>query len=216
MSIATAVKPVTFRSTPYSSSSRSCCARSSRTSSAVAGSSGAVSGTIWTMPVSAVSFGVASATVFDAGDLLDLGGEVLHQAERIGRGHDRAGHDERAVEAGTEVLGRQVVRLACLARRRAACRRWAGRARRLAAGIARMPRPTTTATVVMIGCRVTPSTQRCAKPRFGRRGAGVGGRRRLAAAGVGRDRRRRAPARTRRARRFQPTTRPWRSRGTRA
>ena len=104
---ATAVKPVTLRSTPYSSSRRSCCARSSRTRSAVAGSSGAVSGTIWTMPVSAVSFGVARATVFDAGDLVDLVGEVVHETERIGGGDDRAGHDERPVEAGAEVLGRR-------------------------------------------------------------------------------------------------------------
>ena len=80
MSIATAVKPVTFRSTPYSSSSRSCWARSSRTRSAVAGSSGAVSGTIWTMPVSAVAFGVASATSLTPGIFSISVGEVLHQA----------------------------------------------------------------------------------------------------------------------------------------
>ena len=79
MSIATAVKPVTFRSTPYSSSQRSCCARSSRTSSAVAGSSGAVVGTIWMMPVSAVSFGVASATVLTPGIFSISSAEVLHQ-----------------------------------------------------------------------------------------------------------------------------------------
>ena len=69
MSIATAVKPVTLTSMPYSSSQRSCCARSSRTSSAVAGSSGAVVGTSCTIPVSAVSLGVASATVSTPGRL---------------------------------------------------------------------------------------------------------------------------------------------------
>lgn len=39
---------------------------------------------------------------------------------------------------------------------------------RLAAGIATMPRPTTTAIVVTTGCRVTAITQRCANPRRGR------------------------------------------------
>ena len=81
-----------------------------------------------------------------------------------------------------------------------------GRAsRRLAAGIARMPRPTTTATVVMIGCRVTPPTQlsgeaRASAPRRSRRGRRLRGRRRSAAS-ARRDLRRRG-------RRFHPTTRP--------
>ena len=87
-----------------------------------------------------------------------------------------------------------------------------GRAsRRLAAGIARMPRPTTTATVVMIGCFVTPLTQTVAKPRR----AGLGAAPAVSIAGPGRvvspsqRRRPRHPSvRRRGSRRFQPTTRP--------
>ena len=61
-SMPTAVKPVTERSTPYSSRKWSCCARISRTRSSVAADVGPPSGTTWMMPVSAVWFGVDSGT----------------------------------------------------------------------------------------------------------------------------------------------------------
>ena len=79
--------------------------------------------------------------------------------------------------------------------------------RRLAAGIARIPSPTTTATVVMTGCRVTPPTQRSAKPPACRTRACC---RRL---DVPRRRAQhpcpRQTAATAGFRRFQPTTRPF-------
>ncbi len=45
----------------------------------------------------------------DAGQGAQLVGEVVHEAERIGGLDDRAGDDERAVEALAEVLGDEVV-----------------------------------------------------------------------------------------------------------
>ncbi len=61
-SMPTAVKPVTDRSTPYSSRKWSCSERISRTRASVSAEVGPPSGTTWMMPVSAVSFGVASGT----------------------------------------------------------------------------------------------------------------------------------------------------------
>jgi len=57
-----AVKPVTEVTMPYSSSQAGAIARRSSTSRAVAGSSGPVSGMIWTRAVSAFWLGTASAT----------------------------------------------------------------------------------------------------------------------------------------------------------
>ena len=117
MSMATAVKPVTFRSTPYSSSSSG--RASSRSVAHELGGRRVVgSGLGHDLDDAGVGGLVRrrECDLLDAGDLLDLVGQVVHQAERIGRGDDRAGHDERAVEARTEVLGGQVVRLARLAR----------------------------------------------------------------------------------------------------
>ena len=50
----------------------------------------------------------------DAGKTLDVVGQVFHEPERIGRGDDRAGQDEGAVEARAELLGNKVVALARL------------------------------------------------------------------------------------------------------
>ena len=51
----------------------------------------------------------------DARDRGDVGGELVHEPERVGARDDRAGQDQRAVEADAEVLGGEVVVLARLA-----------------------------------------------------------------------------------------------------
>ena len=121
MSIATAVKPVTLTSMPYSSSSRSCCARSlARRASAVAGSSGAGRGSTCTMPVSAVSFGRGEGTSSTPGRRSTSSARSSIRPSGSVEVDDRAGEDERAVEAGAELLGDEVVALARPARPRAA------------------------------------------------------------------------------------------------
>src|SRR5690606_1318083 len=52
--------------------------------------------------------------LLDAVDLGDSIPKVFHEGERIRRGDDRAGEDERAVDARTELLRYEVVTLACL------------------------------------------------------------------------------------------------------
>ena len=67
MSIATAVNPVTAVGTPYFSCQCGSSARIRITRSLVAGSSGPVVGTTWTMPIVASSLGVASGTLATPG-----------------------------------------------------------------------------------------------------------------------------------------------------